>query len=145
MDPRPECGRLNAQKYKHVAKSLRVLKLPRIAHFGELGLRGVRDDVWLRELSGHGLVVLSNDHRLLAVPHERQALQSSDLGFIAIKAGEKKIWEQARDILRWWDRISVASEEDTRPFVYKLTKTTFEPIALSAEKRQTGSDTTLPS
>jgi hypothetical protein len=115
---------------KHVLKALKALRIPRVAHFNDLQLRGVKDEVWLRQLSGHRLVVLSNDHRLLTVPHEKQALQASDLGFIAIKAGEKKVWEQARDILWWWERIAKAGEHDDRPFAYKLTRSKLERCAL---------------
>lgn len=115
---------------KPVVVALKALKLERVAHFLELNLGGVKDTDWLRDLSGHRLVVLSNNHRILYIPHEKQALLGSDLGFIATRAGQKKIWQQARDILGHWEKIA-ASVEEARPFAYKLTKTAFEPHALT--------------
>jgi len=111
---------------KPVATSLKALKIGRVAHFLDLELGGVDDSEWLCQLSGHRLVVLTNNYRILYVPREKQALLASDLGLITTKSGQKKIWEQARDILQHWDKISACAEE-ARPFAYKLTKTTFEP------------------
>ena len=114
---------------KPVATSLKALKIERLAHFLELDLGGVDDTEWLRQLSGHRLIVLTNNYRILYVPREKQALISSDLGLITTKAGQKKIWQQARDILQHWDKIA-ASTGETRPLAYRLTKTTFEPHSL---------------
>lgn len=115
--------------------ALRALKIPRIEHFLDVNLGGVDDVEWLQSLSGHNLVVLSNNDRILWIPDEKRALMASDLGFIATQGGKKKIWQQARDILRFWDRVSAVVGEP-RPFAYKLTSSDFRRHELTANPNE---------
>jgi hypothetical protein len=98
-------------------------------HFHNLGFSGESDVAWISKLSGHRYVVLTNDANLLKIPGELEALKNSDIGLVVTTSGNKKAWEQARDILRHWNEV-VKSYDSDRPFAYKLSGHEFRKIPI---------------
>lgn len=99
----------------HLAKAVAALCAPeghRVIHKLEKFSPNTPDIDWVRTLVEEGNWVIISHDRFSKTPLEKEALRSSGLISFILKKGwkDKKAWDQAWRIIRWWPHIMNQSE-----------------------------------
>ncbi len=81
---------------------------------------GMPDREWIPLIGAGGFLVVSHDLRMLAVPAERDALASAQVGAVFVDAGSEPRWRVLRLLLGRWEWLERIDSTEERPFAYRL-------------------------
>jgi hypothetical protein len=84
---------------------------------------GDPDPEWIPVAAENRWVVVLRDKRLQKRPAELAALAANPLRVLVLtSAGQLRVWDQLRVLLRYWDRIEEQIEENAGPWLVAVTK-----------------------
>jgi hypothetical protein len=104
---------------KKLPQSLKLLGLSIEIHDDHFA-QSTDDDVWLAEVGDRGWFVVTNDKRIMTNQAERQALISHGVGCFVLWSGERRRFDQARILMRAWDRMQMTMDTLPRPFIVRI-------------------------
>ena len=81
-----------------------------------LGLGGRADVEWLEVAGKNGWLVFSHNKKMLAVPHEKQAIIDFNVGVVFLTTGEENTVNQLRMLLNRWEVLKLLDTTVPRPF-----------------------------
>lgn len=88
---------------------------------------GDRDADWIPVAAQHGWVVVLRDKRLQHRPAELAALAANPLRVLVLtSAGQLRVWDQLRVLLRRWDKIEEYVEQPA-PWLVAVTRKGLRP------------------
>lgn len=81
-----------------------------------IGLGGTADVEWIELAGENGWLVFSHNKKMLAVPHEKQAIIDYRVGIIFLTTGEENTVNQLRMLLNRWAVLELLDTTVSRPF-----------------------------
>jgi len=104
---------------KKLPQAFKLLGLPVEGHADHFA-HDEHDDVWLAAVGTWGWVVITNDKNIRRNQAERQALLAHNVGCFMLGGGSRTRWEQARILMRAWDRMQEVFANMPRPFIFAI-------------------------
>ena len=78
------------------------------------------DEIWLAEVGARGWFVITNDKNIKINASERHALINNGVGCFVLGAGGRTRFDQARILVRAWDRMQSVMDSRSRPFICRI-------------------------
>ncbi len=99
------------------------MNLPAGVHYHQQHFaQGALDDEWLPLVGAWGWTVIGQDHSYHKNESETAALKHYSMGCFYLWGAEAKRWDTMRLFARTYDKIELAAETTTRPFLYYVLK-----------------------
>ncbi|MCH8831110.1 MAG: DUF5615 family PIN-like protein [Chloroflexi bacterium] len=98
-----------------IPHALRDVGLEALAIHG-IRMGGAPDVEWLRIAGNNGWLVFSHNKKMLAVPHEKQAILDYHVGIVFLTTGEENTVNQLRLLLNRWAALEFLDKTVQRPF-----------------------------
>jgi hypothetical protein len=90
-----------------------------------------RDEVWLPVAGQGDWIVLMRDKRIRTRRRQRQALIDAKVrAFCFTDAGNATRWQVLALVVARWDDIAETAAAEPGPYIYAVTRTRFEPLAM---------------
>ncbi len=98
-----------------VPRALKLVGLDAISQVDQ-GWMGHKDWQWLPRAGRMGLLVFSNNKKMLSVPLERQLIITHKVGIIYLTSGNQYIPRVLRLLLGIWEKLELLDATEPRPF-----------------------------
>ncbi|MGC4807190.1 hypothetical protein [Micromonospora sp. DT233] len=88
------------------------------------------DDVWIPQVTEHGLLIVTRDRHIRTRPREIAAVRGFGARMVALTAAEAtNTFNQLEVVMCRWRDITTCLDRPG-PFIYTATRSTFEPVPL---------------
>lgn len=92
--------------------------------------RSTLDELWIPQVARQGWLIVTRDKRIQERPAELAAVRAYGARMVALASADAKTrWDQLEVFMSQWRRVE-ACVEQSAPFIYVATRTTFRPINL---------------
>jgi hypothetical protein len=105
----------------HLVEAMRLFGEP-VHHMRDLYPGGdPGDPVWVPEVAGRGLIIVTYDRGIKRKPDECAVFVSSKAGGFFLMGGHRAgRWEQVEQLVRQWRFLKQTAEETPRPFMLRV-------------------------